>query len=144
MAYTTASANALLKLILQAVPISGLADNAASGALTVHYVSLHTAAPGAGANQSTNEVVYPGYARVAVARGPAGWLIAGNTGNLVAAMEFAEVAGTGVATATHLGIGTALSGNGLLLMYGALDPIIPIQAGVVPRLKTTTKVTFEV
>ncbi|SFP43974.1 hypothetical protein SAMN05216567_106162 [Variovorax sp. OK605] len=144
MPYTTASANALLKLILQATPISGLADNAVTAPLTVVYASLHTAAPGAGANQSTNEVAYPGYARVAITRGPTGWTVAGNVANLVAAMEFVEVSGTGISTATHLGVGTAAAGNGILLTYGALDPVIPIQAGVAPRLKTATKVTFEV
>lgn len=144
MPYTTASANALLKLILQAVPIAGLADNAAAAPLAAVYVSLHTAVPGAGASQSTNEVAYPGYARVAVTRGPTGWAIAGNTANLIAAMEFAEITGTGISTATHIGVGTTAAGNGILLTYGALDPVIPIQAGVAPRLKTTTKVTFEV
>lgn len=144
MPFTTASSNALLKLILQAIAIPGLADNAAAAPLAAIYVSLHTAVPGAGATQTTNEVVYPGYARVAVTRGPAGWVVAGNVANLVAALEFVEVSGTGVASATHIGIGTALAGNGILLTYGALDPVIPIQAGVAPRLKTTTKVTFEV
>lgn len=144
MPYTTASANALLKLILQGIAIPGLADNAAAAPLAAVYVSLHTAVPGAGANQTTNEVAYPGYARVAVTRSPAGWAVAGNIANLVAAMEFIEVSGAGVASATHLGVGTAAAGNGILLTYGALDPVIPIQAGVAPRLKTTTKVTFEV
>lgn len=144
MPYTTASANALLKLILQAVSIPGVADNAAASPSASLYVSLHTAAPGAGANQATNEVIYPGYARVAVARSSAGWTVVGNVANLVAAMEFVEVTGAGVSSATHLGVGTAAAGNGILLTYGALDPVIPIQAGVAPRLKTTTKVTFEV
>ncbi|SEF22741.1 hypothetical protein ABL840_38650 [Variovorax sp. NFACC27] len=144
MPYTTASANALLKLVLQAIPIPGIADNAATSPSASLYVSLHTASPGAGASQTTNEVTYPGYARVAVTRGPTGWTVAGNVANLVAAMEFVEVSGAGISTATHLGIGTAAAGNGILLTYGALDPVIPIQAGVAPRLKTTTKVTFEV
>lgn len=144
MPYTTASANALLKLILQAISIPGIADNATASPSTSLYVSLHTASPGAGATQGTNEVNYPGYARVAVARGPAGWVVVGNVANLIAAMEFVEVSGSGLSTATHLGIGTAAAGNGILLTYGALDPVIPIQAGVAPRLKTTTKVTFEV
>jgi len=44
--------------------------------------------------------------------------------------------------ATFLGLGTTISGAGLLLLYGALDPKIPVQVGVVPRLKTTTKIQF--
>ncbi len=142
MAYSSASANAFVKLVLHGTPIAGRADNAASGPLTDLYISLLTAAPGAGATQSTNELVYPGYARVAVPRNPTGWSVIGNEGFLVNALEFLEVAGTATGTATHIGIGTAAVGNGLLLLHGALTPVIPIQAGVVPRLKTSTKVAF--
>ena len=141
MAYSPASANAFIKLILLGTPITGLADNASVNPSTDLYISLLTAAPGAGANQSTNELVYPGYARMAVPRSPAGWSVIGNEAFLVNALEFLEVAGTATGTATHLGI-TAAAGGGLLLLHGALTPVIPIQAGVVPRLKTSTKVAF--
>jgi hypothetical protein len=77
-----------------------------------------------------------------VPRSPAGWSVIGSEAFLVNALEFLEVAGTAAGTATHLGIGTAAAGNGLLLLHGALTPVIPIQAGVVPRLKTSTKVAF--
>lgn len=142
MAYSPASANAFIKLILLGTPIAGLADNASVSPSTDLYISLLTAAPGAGSTQSTNELVYPGYARMPVPRSPAGWSVIGNEGFLVNALEFLEVAGTATGTATHLGIGTAAAGNGLLLLHGALTPVIPIQAGVVPRLKTSTKVAF--
>ena len=65
MAKTTAYAGQLLGLYLNATPISTVADNAASTPLTNTYVSLHTGDPGVAGNQSTNEVSYTGYARVA-------------------------------------------------------------------------------
>jgi hypothetical protein len=39
--------NDILQLILNAVPIPGIADNAATTPLTDLYVSLHSADPGA-------------------------------------------------------------------------------------------------
>lgn len=51
----------------------GLLPSAAAGNL---YVSLHTADPGAGGDQTTNEAAYTSYARVAVARTVAGWTVA--------------------------------------------------------------------
>src|SRR5262245_35265390 len=47
--------NDLLKLIFNATPIANIADNAATSPLTNLYLSLHTADPGAGGNQTTNE-----------------------------------------------------------------------------------------
>lgn len=52
---------------------TGLRGSSTAGSL---YVSLHTADPGAGGNQTTNEAAYTSYARVAVARSSAGWTIA--------------------------------------------------------------------
>ena len=58
----------ILGLIFNATAISGLADNASASPLTNLYVALHTADPGEGGNQSTSEVNYTGYSRVAVQR----------------------------------------------------------------------------
>lgn len=52
---------------------TGLPAAATVGSL---YVSLHTADPGVGGDQSTNEATYTSYARVAVARTTGGWTIA--------------------------------------------------------------------
>ena len=65
---TTTWANDLLKLLFQAVPIANIADNATTAPLTLLYISLHTADPGAAGAQNTSEAAYTGYARVAVAR----------------------------------------------------------------------------
>lgn len=51
---------------------AGLQNSAAAGSF---YISLHTASP-AGGNQQTSEATYTGYARVAVARSAGGWTVA--------------------------------------------------------------------
>lgn len=132
--------NDLLKLIFNGAPITGLADNAAGG-LSVLYVALHTADPGEAGNQSTSEVAYTGYERVAVARSNSGWAVTGNQVNPVTPIEFGEMTGGSSGTATHMTIGTTQSGAGKVLYRGALSPSIPFAVGVTPRLRTTTTVT---
>lgn len=132
--------NDLLKLIFWGTPIANLADNAVASPLTNLYLSLHSADPGEAGNQSTNEVTYTGYARVALARSAAAWAISGNVVNPVANIDFPEVtAGTG--SATHVAIGTAASGAGKILYRLALSSAIAIAVGNVPRAKTTSSVT---
>src|SRR5574340_1328219 len=79
MAKGTTFDNDLLKLIFQATGIANMADNASVSPLTNLYVSLHTADPGAAGNQTTNEVAYTSYARVAIARTSAGWTVTSNS-----------------------------------------------------------------
>ena len=133
--------NDLLKLIFNGTPIANLADNAASSPLTHLYVALHTADPGEDGNQSTNEVAYTGYARVAVARTPSGWVVTGNSVSPAANIEFGEMTGGTPGTATHASIGTAATGTGKILYKGALTPTIAYNLGVVPRIKTTSTIT---
>lgn len=51
----------------------GLQPSTVAGSL---YLSLHTADPGAGGDQTVNEATYTSYARVAVARTTGGWTVA--------------------------------------------------------------------
>lgn len=111
--------NAQLKLILQNIDITGIGDagglrgSATAGSL---YISLHTADPGESGTQSTSEVAYTGYARVAIARSTGGWTVTGNSGTNAAAVNFGARTDTAAAvTVTHIGIGTAASGAGSLL-----------------------------
>lgn len=95
---------------------AGLQNSAAAGSL---YVALHTADPGEGGNQSTSEISYTGYARVAVARSSGGWTVTNNVVTNAAAVTFgACTAGSG--TATHFSIGTLSSGSGKILYKGPL------------------------
>ena len=129
--------NDTLKLIFNATPIANLADNAGSSPLTNLYVSLHTSDPGETGDQTTNEISYTSYARVAVARTTGGWTVTGDIASAVAAIDFPACTG-GTGTATHFAIGTASSGAGKRLYSGAITPNIPISNGVTPRLPTCT------
>lgn len=133
--------NDLLSLIFNGTAITGLADNAASAPLTNLYVALHTSDPGEAGNQSTGEISYTGYSRVAVARTSGGWTVTTNSVSPVAAIEFGEMTGGTGGTATHASIGTAASGSGKILYAGALTPTVAIATGVIPRIKNTSTIT---
>ena len=143
MSKTDAFEAALLDLIFTNANIAHLGDatgvrgSTAAGQL---FLSLHTADPGEGGNQSTSEVAYTGYARVGVARSGAGFTRTGNSISPAANVDFGTCT-AGTATATHFGIGVAGSGTGTLLYKGAITPTIAIAAGVTPRLTTATAVT---
>jgi hypothetical protein len=132
MGKSSTFSNDLLKLIYQAVAIANIADNAGSAPLTTLYVALHTADPGAGGNQSTNEISYTGYARVGVARTSAGWTVTGTSVSPVADINFGTMTGGVGGTATFASVGTASSGTGKILHSGALSPAIVITNTVPP------------
>jgi len=123
-----------LEMIFQAVQSAdmvGLIRNDASP-LTVLYVSLHTANPGVGGAQNTSEAAYGGYARVSVARTTGGWSISNETISNVAAITF-PTSTSGSETETYVGIGTAASGAGVLLWFGALTAGLTVSgAGITP------------
>lgn len=136
--------NDIMKLIFNAVAIANIADNAATSPLTNLYISLHTADPGASGDQTTNEISYTGYARVAVVRTTSGWTVTANSASPVAAITFpASTGGTG-GTVTHAAIGTAASGAGKLL-WGVgctVTPNIVVSSGVTPSLPTSSAMTI--
>lgn len=116
---------------------TGLRGSSTAGSL---YASLHTADPGEAGDQSTNEITYTSYARVAIARSAGGWTITGNSVSPVAAITFP--AGTGGAgTATFFGVGVASAGATELLYSGAISPNIVCGSGVTPQLTTATAIT---
>jgi len=131
----------LLGLIFNGTAISNIADNAASTPLTNLYLALHTADPGEAGNQSTSEISYTGYSRVAVARTSGGWTITGNSVSPVAAVEFGEMTGGAGGTVTYASIGVASTGDGKILYSGALTPTIAVALGVLPRIKNTSTIT---
>lgn len=133
--------NDLLKLIFNGTAIANLADNASASPLANLYIALHSSDPGEGGTQSTNEIAYTGYARVAVARNGLGWTVTGNSVSPTAAIEFGEMTGGTPGTATHVTIGVQSSGGGKVLYRGALSPSISFNVGVVPRIRTTSTIT---
>jgi len=128
--------NSYAQLVLEGIfqqvftAITSLLANAGSPVTTL-YVSLHTASPGAGGNQSTNEAAYTGYARVGVVRTSAGWSIANETVSNVSGIIFPTATG-GSEIETFVGIGTAASGAGNLLYFGALTTELGVTSGITP------------
>ena len=133
--------NDLLKLIFNATPIAGLADNAASSPVTNLYLALHTADPGEAGDQTTSEISYTGYTRLAVLRTTGGWTVTGNSVSPVANVIFPEMTGGAGSVATHASIGTASSGAGKILYKGALTPSITVALAVSPIIKNTSTIT---
>lgn len=134
--------NDLMKLIFNATAIATIADNAASSPLTNLYASLHTADPGEAGDQTTSEIAYTSYARVAVGRTGSDWTVTNNAVSPAAAIDFPAGTG-GSGTATHFAIGTAASGAGKILFSGTVSPSIACGNGVTPRLTTASTITLD-
>ncbi len=133
MPKSTATCNSILALIFNATAWADIAENDSSAPATNLYLSLHTADPGVGNNQTTNETAYTNYVRIAVARTTVGWdaPASGATANAALA-QFAQCGVTG-ATLTHVAIGTASSGAGTVLYAGALSSSLAVANGIQPQ-----------
>lgn len=135
MSMTNAAEAALLDLLFLNTDWAGIGDagglqnSAAAGSF---YISLHTADPGEAGSQTTSEVAYTGYARVAVARTAGGFTRTVSTVANTALVQFPQATG-GTATATHFGIGTDSTGAGNLLLKGALNASLSISNGIQPQ-----------
>lgn len=133
MPKSTATCNSLLALIFNATTWNLIAENDTTSPATNLYLSLHTADPGVGNDQQTNETAYTNYARVAVARTTGGWDApsGGATAN-AALVQFAQCGASG-ATLTYVAIGTASSGAGTVLYAGALSSSLAVANGIQPQ-----------
>ena len=138
MSASNAFESAILSLLFENANIANLGDatgvrgSSTPGSL---YIALHTADPGEAGDQTTNEIAYTSYARVAKARDGAAITVSGNAATLAANTDFPAGTG-GSGTATHFGIGTASSGAGVLLYKGTLTPNIVCGNGVTPRINS--------
>lgn len=134
MSASTSFATGMLDLLLQNLAFAnigntgGLQPSSAAGNL---YISLHTASPGVGGSQTTNEAAYTGYARVAVVRSSSGWTVSGANYSNPNPIAFPACTG-GSETETYFGIGTAASGAGVLLLFGALTSSLAVSNGITP------------
>lgn len=131
--------NDILKLIFNATAIADLAENDASSPATTLTVALHTADPGEAGDQTTNEISYTGYARIAVARTAGGWTVTGNSVSPVAAITFGQMSGGAGGTVTHFSVGTGVGNK--LLYSGTVTPNIVVSSGVTPQLTTASTIT---
>jgi len=108
---------------------TGLRGSTTAGSF---YISLHTADPGEAGTVTTNETAYTGYARVAVARSGAGFVVTANSVSPAANITFGQCTASPGAAITHFGIGTSASGAGTLLYRGDLTPTIAMAINVTP------------
>jgi hypothetical protein len=133
--------NDWLKLIFNATAIANIADNASAAPLTNLYLSLHTADPGVGGSQTTNEATYGSYARVAVARNSGGFTVSSNSCVLASPATFTTPSSGAGEVEAFFAIGTAVSGAGKILYRGPITPSITIAVGTPPQLTTGTTIT---
>jgi len=140
---TTTACNKILALIFNATAWANMADNAAASPFTNLYLSLHTADPGVGGSQTTNETAYTNYARIAIVRSTSGWSVpsAGATSNAALA-QFAQCGVTG-ATITHVAIGTSSSGAGNVLYAGALNSPLAVANLIQPQFSASALTVTE-
>lgn len=142
MPKSTPFSNDLVALIFNAIPISNIADNAASSPLTNLFVSLHTANPGVGGSQLTSETAYTNYARIPIARSVGGWSVAAASANNVALAQFPQCGATG-STITHVAIGTALTGAGKVLYAGPLSASLAVANLIQPQFSSAALTASE-
>ena len=107
---------------------TGLRGSTVAGSF---YVALHTGDPGEAGDQTTSEVAYTGYGRVAVARSAGGFTVSGNQVSNTATVQFGDCT-AGSATATHFSVGLAASGAGDILYSGSLSASRAISSGITP------------
>lgn len=121
---------------------AGILGSSVAGSL---YVALHTADPTAAGTQSSNEVTYTSYARVAVARTSAGWTISGSSPTQVtntALISFPQCTG-GTNTITFFSVGIQSSGATKILYSGAVTPSLAVSNGITPQINASTLVITE-
>ena len=143
MSKSNAMENGILELVFKNTNFANVGDaTGLRGATTAGslFVSLHTADPGEAGTQTTSEITYTSYARVAVARSGSGFTVSANSVSPAATVTFPTGTG-GSGTATHFGIGTSTSGAGVLLYKGAIAPNIVTGNAITPSLTTASAIT---
>jgi hypothetical protein len=126
---TTQSANDVINYMLRNVAPSW-AGNANL------YLALHTGSVGVGGDQTTNEVSYTGYARVAVARNSSGGFSAAVSSQSAnnALLQFGNPTnGSFPIVITHVSLGENSTGTGTVLATGALSPSLTINLNNQPQ-----------
>jgi hypothetical protein len=142
MPKSTNTANAYLLLLFNAVTWNDIAQNDTTSPATNLYLSLHTADPGVGGSQLTNETVYTNYARVAVVRTGSGWSVASNVASNASLVQFPQCGVTG-ATLTHVAIGTGSTGAGFVLYSGALTAPLAVSNLIQPQFSAAALTVTE-
>lgn len=145
MPKSTAVCNSILALIFNATAWADIAENDGSAPLSSLWIGLHTANPGVGGDQRTNEATYGSYARLEVVRTTSGWEIpaSGETSN-EAILQFVEATGVTVNEIQWISIGKA-GGTvaGQVLYAGELSSYRSISAGIQPQFNANALIVRE-
>jgi hypothetical protein len=126
----------LLNLIFNNTNIANIGDATGlrgSSAVGNLHIALHSADPGEAGDQTTSELSYSGYARVAVARGQ--FTVANNQVSNTNEIAF-PASGNGPQTALWYTIGTSASGAGKVLYRGLITTPsggLIINSGTAPK-----------
>lgn len=131
MSKSNTTENDLMLLIFQKTLPSYLGTLSGTGNTDL-YLALHTADPGEGGIQTTNEANYTGYLRVAIVRTSAGWTVTGNQSENAALVQFPLCTG-GSSVVTHISVGTLSTGGGQILYSGLLNDTRTITDGIQPQ-----------
>lgn len=127
----------LLKLIFNNTNIANIGDatglrgSSTAGSL---WGALHVGDPGDSGNQATSESTYTGYARASVARSTLGFAVSGTAPTQVAnvgAVSYPLCTG-GSTSVSHFSVGTSSSGNGEIIVSGALTASLNVSNGITP------------
>jgi hypothetical protein len=132
MSATNAVETSLLALIFNATTFEGIAQNDGSSPYTEFYISLHTADPGEAGSQNTSETAYTGYARISLVRTNVGWTVSGDNATNASDIEFGLCTAAPGSSLTHVGLGTEVSGAGVLLLTASLTSSVIMQVGTTP------------
>ncbi len=126
MPKSTTTANDALDAFLRAVDPSWRSN-------TDRYIALHTASPGVGGSQTTNETAYTSYARIAVTASTGFSVASGGISSNTGLLQFPKCTG-GTSVITHLSIGTAASGAGQIIYSGPLNDSLAIALNIKPQI----------
>lgn len=135
MAKSTVTANDTLDAFLRAVDPTWR-----SGA--TRYIALHTATPGVAGTQLTNEATYTSYARVAVTAATGFTAAAAASSSNTASIPFPQCTG-GTNTITFVSVGTASSGAGQVIYFGALTSSLAVANLILPLFSIGALVATE-
>lgn len=135
MAKSTTTANDALDAFLRAV------DPAWRSGAT-RYIALHTATPGVGGTQTTNEATYTSYARVAVTAATGFTAASSASTSNTGTISFPQCTG-GTNTITYVSIGTASSGAGQVIYFGALTSSLAVANLILPLFSIGALVATE-
>lgn len=107
------------------------------------YLALHSADPTDAGTQTSSEIVYTSYLRVAVARTAGGWVVAGNQASNTALLQFPKCTGL-VDTARYVSIGLSDTGiAGQILYSGQLTSDLAVSTNIQPQFAIASLVVTE-